>query len=330
MITDVVVGLQYGDEGKGKVTHHLCKKGHYSHVLRFNGGCNAGHTIIHNGKKFVTHHIPAGVFFGIKSIIGNGCVVNIAQFKKELDYLNSNGVKTKGLIFIAKNAHIITDEHLELDLKDKKIGSTKRGNGPAYSDKYARTGLRAEDVPELKEYLIDLYREFYHDHKNPKILCEGAQAFGLDIDWGDYPFVTSSHCTTASIFLNAIEPSSLRKVYGVCKAYETYVGMKRFQPTNPVFKKLQLYGNEYGSTTGRARQCNWLNLDFLKKSIKMNYVTHLVINKMDVLNDLGVWSLYEGDNTMYFPSDKEFKKHITENCYTGLTSVQFSYHPDKI
>ena len=156
MISDIVVDLQYGDCGKGKVTHHLCRTGEYTHVIRYNGGCNAGHTIFHQGKKFITHHIPAGVFFGIRSIIGPGCVVNVDQFFKEIGELNEGGINTDGLVFIAKNAHIITQEHIEEEAKYSKIGTTKRGNGPAYRDKYARTGVRAEEVAELRPYLIDM------------------------------------------------------------------------------------------------------------------------------------------------------------------------------
>ena len=163
MIADVVVDLQYGDCGKGKVTHYLCKEGNYTHVISYNGGCNAGHTIYHEQQRFVTHHIPAGVFFGIKSIIGGGCVVNVEQFFRELGELKAGGVDTEGLVFIAKNAHIITDEHLAEDAKDTAIGTTKRGNGPAYRDKFGRTGLRAEDVPELQPYLIDVYEELHHN-----------------------------------------------------------------------------------------------------------------------------------------------------------------------
>ena len=136
MFADVVVDLQYGDCGKGKVTHHLCKSGEYTHVVRYNGGCNAGHTIYHEGEKFVTHHIPSGVFFGIKSIIGPGCVVNPEQFFKEYNELKDAGLDIEGKIFIAENAHIITHNHLNEDGKDTAIGTTKRGNGPAYRDKY--------------------------------------------------------------------------------------------------------------------------------------------------------------------------------------------------
>jgi adenylosuccinate synthase len=267
MLADVVVGLSYGDEGKGKVTHSLLKNGNYTHCIRYNGGCNAGHTIYHNNEKFVTHHIPAGVFFGIKSIIGSGCVVNLEQFNNEIEMLNSAGIKTKGMIFIAKNAHIITNKHLEEDRKDTKIGTTKRGNGPAYRDKYNRAGLLAKDHPELPEnYLIDLYEELHNNHKEAIILFEGAQGFGLDIDWGDYPFVTSSHCTTAGALLNGLPPQSIRDVFGVAKAYDTYVGAKNFHGTSDVFNKIQKVGAEFGATTGRPRQCNWLNLDNLKKA----------------------------------------------------------------
>ena len=162
MIADVVVDLQYGDCGKGKVTHHLLKSGEYTHCIRYNGGCNAGHTIFHQGSKFVTHHIPAGVFFGVKSIIGPGCVVNLEQFFKELHDLQEAGIETAGMVFIASNAHIITEEHLREDRGDVKIGTTKRGNGPAYRDKYGRTGVRACDVPDLERYVVDVYDELYN------------------------------------------------------------------------------------------------------------------------------------------------------------------------
>ena len=181
MLADIVVGVQAGDEAKGKVTHHLCKNGNYTHVLRFNGGCNAGHTIYHEGKKFVTHHIPAGVFHGIKSIIGSGCVVNVEQFFKELEEIKEGGIEVDGKVFIARNAHIITNEHLEQDGRDSCIGTTKRGNGPAYRDKYNRTGVLAEHHHDLKPFLIDLYEELHESGKNIKILFEGAQGFGLDI-----------------------------------------------------------------------------------------------------------------------------------------------------
>jgi adenylosuccinate synthase len=336
MIADVVVGLQYGDEGKGKVTHHLCKTGDYTHVLRFNGGCNAGHTIFHEGRKFVTHHIPAGVFFGIKSIIGNGCVLDPVQFFRELDELESGGINTKGLIYIAKNCHVITDQHKEEDGKDTAIGTTKRGNGPAYRDKYSRDGYLAQDIPSLKPFLIDLHDEFWN-HGEVKILCEGAQGFGLDIDWGDYPFVTSSHCLTSSVLLNAIPHYAIRDVWGVAKAYETYVGTKQFQPPhNRVFQQIQEAGQEFGATTGRVRQCNWIDLPFLKRAVQLNAVNKIVFNKMDVIRQVQNWSLKnnngKSDFFEYYSTEEDFKHRIEEFLADAVKDLEihFSDNPHRI
>lgn len=331
MIADVVLGLQHGDEAKGKVTHYLCKYKDYTHVLRFNGGCNAGHTIYHEGKKFVTHHIPAGVFYGIKSIIGPGCVLNPTQFFKELKELESNGIDTKGKIFISKNTHIITDDHLAEELSESKIGTTKRGNGPAYRDKYARVGLQAAQVPSLEPYLIDMYEEFLSDTKAPtRVLCEGAQGFNLDIDWGDYPYVTSSHCGVGSLFLNGIPVRWLNDVWGVAKIYETYVGAKDFEPQteDQFFDKVREIGEEYGATTGRPRQCSWLDLDSLDRSVKMNSVTKLVINKMDVLRDLDRWELVNHGKVVSFNEEREVMDYIVSKFPN--VEIHFSDNKHKI
>ena len=311
MIADIVVGLQHGDEAKGKVTHHLCKDGDYTHVLRFNGGGNAGHTIYHNGKKFITHYIPAGVFYGIKSIIGSGCVINAKDFFDELQQLRKAGIDTS-LVKIAKNCHVITSDHQVEDGRDEVIGTTKKGNGTAYRNKYGRTGIQAKDALEFKPFLIDLYEEF-HMNKNIKILCEGAQGFELDIDWGDYPYVTSSHCTSSSALLNGIPPQAVRNVWGVGKVYDTYVGKKTFEPDEDIFPMLREIGQEYGATTGRPRQCNWLNLDSLKKSLAINGVTHLVLNKIDVLETVNRWSLYHGEDLIKFDTKKQMCEYIIEN-----------------
>ena len=331
MISDVVVGLSYGDEGKGKVTHHLLKSGEYTHCIRFNGGCNAGHTIYHNGVKFVTHHIPAGVFFGVKSIIGSGCVVNLEQFHSEIKMLEDGGINTKGLIYIATNAHIITNEHLEEDRRDTKIGTTKRGNGPAYRDKYDRCGMTASRHPDLVDsaYLIDMYEEL-HSGDEAVVLCEGAQGFGLDIDWGDYPFVTSSHCTTAGALLNGIPPQSIRRVFGVAKAYDTYVGSKRFHGYGEIFDKIQEEGSEFGATTGRPRQCNWLNIENLRRSIDINGVTDLVINKVDILRKVGTWGIKTGPVTINFDSEDRWKSYIENNFNVEAVNLTFSESPERI
>ena len=330
MIADVIVDLQYGDCGKGKITHYLCKYKHYTHVLRYNGGCNAGHTIYHEGQKFVTHHIPAGVFFGIKSIIGSGCVVNVSQFFKELKELEDGGISTKGLVYIAKNAHVITKEHLLEEEKESKIGTTKRGNGPAYRDKYSRKGIRAEEVEELKPYLIDLYEEFHEGYRRPVILCEGAQGFGLDVDWGDYPYVTSSHCTVAGALLNGIPHKWVRDVWGVAKIYETYVGSKEFEGSDPVFQKLRDCGEEYGATTGRPRQCNWMDFSLIKKSCDINNVNKLVFNKVDVLKEVGIYKLINKKEPVSFDSMREMQNWIKSGFNEDSVEIFFSEDKTKI
>lgn len=334
---DVIVDLQYGDCGKGKVSHYLASKNSYTHVLRYNGGCNAGHTIFHKGKKFVTHHIPAGVFFGVKSIIGSGCVLDPDQFFREIKMLEDGGIKTRGKIFIARNTHVITDAHKAEDRKrGGKIGTTGRGNGPAYREKYGRTGVRALEIKKLKPYLIDLYDEWYlpaqaGGKKEAVILAEGAQGFGLDIDWGDYPFVTSSHCTTAGALLNGLPATAIRNVWGVAKIYETYVGSKKFQPKGGVFTKIGDIGEEFGATTGRRRQTNWMNMQTLERAINMNGVTHLVFNKMDVLRQVGEWAVIDESKVRTFSSERDMKQFITKRLKPlGLKKVYFSEHKDRI
>jgi len=330
---DVIVDLQYGDCGKGKISHHLSHTNTYSHVLRYNGGCNAGHTIYHKGKKFVTHHIPAGVFFGVKSVIGNGCVLDPDQFFREIKMLEAGGVKTKGKIFIAENTHIVTGAHKAEDkIRGGKIGTTGRGNGPAYRDKYGRTGVRAKDIKKLKPYLINLYDEWYAK-KNAHILAEGAQGFGLDIDWGDYPFVTSSHCTTAGVLLNGLPPKAVKSVWGVAKMYETYVGSKKFQPKGDVFNKIGDIGEEFGSTTGRRRQVNWMDMQTLERAINMNGVTHVVFNKVDVLRTVGAWAVIDKNKVVKFKGEKTMKDFIVKRLRTlGLAKnrIYFSEHKDRI
>lgn len=309
--TDIIVDLQYGDCAKGKVAHHLCKNKAYTHILRYNGGCNAGHTIYHNGKKFVTHHIPAGVFYGIKSIIGPGCVLDPEQFFREIKELEEGGLDITGKIFIAKNTHVITESHKNEDAKDTTIGTTKRGNGQAYRDKYARTGIRAESIEALQPYLIDLYTEF-HTSGDVSILCEGAQGFGLDIDWGDYPYVTSSSCIVPSALANAIPYHSVKDVWGVAKMYETYVGQKQFEPDEDIFKEIREIGEEYGATTKRPRQCNWLNVDLLEKAVNINGITHAVFSKVDVLREVGVWKVLKNGSEVDLVSEEGMKKYITD------------------
>jgi adenylosuccinate synthase len=308
LITDIVLGLQHGDEGKGKVTHHLLKNGGYTHCVRFNGGCNAGHTIFHNGKKFVTHHIPAGVFFGVTSVIGNGCVVDPTKLQQEIDYLESHGIPVREHLRIAKNAHVITPFHKAEDSTDETIGTTRTGNGPAYRDKYNRTGIRACDIPDLEPFLVDIYEELS--------------------DWVDYPYVTSSHTGVAAAIQNGINPRSIRNVWGVIKAYETYVGKRNFQPDEEVFDRIQETGQEFGATTGRVRQCNWINIEEVQRAIDMNGVNRLVVNKMDVLREVGLWGTTKGR----IHGERHFRNHLNEEFgpLAGVDKVYFSDNPENI
>jgi adenylosuccinate synthase len=313
MIADIVVDLQYGDCGKGKIAHALCRENKYTHVIRYNGGCNAGHTIYHNGKKFVTHHIPCGVFFGIKSIIGPGCVVHVDTFLKEIQELEDAGIPARKLVHVATNAHLITDFHRAEDGKDEVIGTTKRGNGPAYRDKYGRKGVRAMDDPRLQPYIISMYHELYENeaYNNIEILFEGAQGFGLDVDWGDYPYVTSSHCTAGSALLNGVPPRAVRDVWGVAKIYETYVGAKDFEGPDEVFEDIRRVGQEFGATTGRPRQINWLDYDMLKMATRINGASKVVFNKMDVLEEVGSWCLYDGPNLYEFKTREDIETWLS-------------------
>ena len=320
---DVIVDLQAGDTGKGKVAHHLARSGEYDYVLRYNGGSNAGHTVYHNGVKVVTHQVPVGVLHGIKSIIGPGCVVNVPALAREIQDLMFAGINTTGLIFVDKRAHIVTSEHLEEDGTDTKIGTTRQGIGPAYRDKYGRVGKRMGDdvLSDFgKEFtstmftVVDVNDILFTDNTQYRILCEGAQGFNLDIDWGDYPYVTSSHCTVGSVCLNGIPPHKIRKVFGVLKAYETYVGNKEIPVSEvdaPIFERIQEVGNEFGATTGRKRRVNWLNLNEVTRAMHINGVTNLIINKADVLDEVGEFAVYVDEgNPIRFSNAQVFRQFV--------------------
>lgn len=330
---DVIVDLQAGDTGKGKVCYSLSQiPNEYTHVIRYNGGGNAGHTIYKDGKKIVTHFIPTGIVSGLKSIIGPGCVVNIPKFLKEVEELENEGIEVQGKLFIDKRVHIITDKHIDTDSKDTEIGTTKTGNGPAYIDKYGRKGVRASDFElELSNYLIDIYEELHGDAEC-KILFEGAQGFELDVDWGDYPYVTSSHCTVGSAILNGVPPQLIRKVYGVAKVYRTYVGSKTFETPSEIFDKIREIGNEYGATTGRKRQVDWLDLDELLKATKINGVTDVILNKLDILQQVNDFRFYQDGDLKYLNqiSFQFFIQELLKNTCQTVKTVKFSTTPNNI
>lgn len=332
MKVTVLVGLQHGDEGKGKISHALNTENSFDCFVRFNGGPNAGHTIYHNGNKVVLHQIPCGIMQNKPCLISSSCVVDINKLNVEAEMLKEIGINVKDLLHIAYNVHIITNDNIEEDKKTNVIGTTGSGIGPTYSHKALRTGTRFCDIES--EYKSVKPFEFLSNYTN--IFMEGAQGFELDIDYGDYPFVTSSSCITGSIFINGISPHIVPSVVGVSKLYDTYVGSKKFQPDDEVFVKLQELGHEFGATTGRSRQCNWLNITKLINSININGVNTIYINKCDVIEDLGVFKILEEINgimeTLEFETIDDMKNYIRYTLINraNARSVIFSGNPNHI
>jgi adenylosuccinate synthase len=330
---DVLLGLQWGDEGKGKVVDVLTP--HYDVVARFQGGPNAGHTLEFEGQKYVLRSIPSGIFQGDKiNIIGNGVVLAPDLFMDEARALEASGHDLKGRLYISKKAHLIMPTHRVLDAayeaqKGKnRVGTTGKGIGPTYTDKVSRTGLRVGDILENFEAKyaaakarheailrsldfdydiadverrwmegIDYLRQFTivdSEHvingllrEGKNVLCEGAQGTMLDVDFGSYPFVTSSNtiCAGACSGLG-IGPNRIGEVYGIMKAYCTRVGAGPF-PTelfDDTGRRIRDLGHEYGAVTGRERRCGWIDLVALRYSIMVNGVTQLIMMKSDVLD----------------------------------------------
>lgn len=333
--TDILLGLQWGDEGKGKIVDVLSQS--YSVVARFQGGPNAGHTIHFDGKKFVLHTIPSGIFREeCQNVVGNGVVIDPVRFEQEITNLRSAGYQPEKNLKISLRAHLILPSHRMLDAASEKakgkekIGSTLRGIGPTYMDKTGRNGLRVGDVFQadfeqryhrLKRKHLDIVRPldpdaqidpneeaaffnsldnlrtlhcenteyFLHEiqSKGASILAEGAQGTLLDIEFGTYPYVTSSNTTAAGACSGlGISPRRIRKVMGIFKAYTTRVGSGPF-PTellDGTGQKIRDQGAEYGSTTGRPRRCGWLDLVALNYAVMINGVTDLMMMKSDVLS----------------------------------------------
>ena len=291
IISDVVVGLQHGDEGKGKITFDLLKKNQYQYSIRYNGGPNTGHTIyINPSTKIILHQIPIGILLEKPSIIGTGCVIDIEKLNEEIIYLENKGFKhVRHNLFIAHNAHIIQNIHIQIDKTKNSIETTGCGIGPCYVDKYDRKGIRVKDCldkfAQLNLTVISIPEYFSKiNNFNLQILFEGAHGYSIDIDWGDYPYCTSSSCVSGAISNCGIPASTIRHVYGCCKLYDTYVGSKNFQPDNDHY--LEQLGKEFETT--RKRQCNWLNLYDLKKSIIVNGCTHIIFNKCDIFQEINI------------------------------------------
>lgn len=335
MNADILLGLQWGDEGKGKIVDYLAKN--YNIIARFQGGPNAGHTLKVNGESFVLHTIPSGIFNeGVLNVIGNGVVIDPITLKKEIDRLKLLGVDVSKRLVVSNRAQLILPTHKQLDAAsearkgEEKIGSTLRGITPAYMDKTGRNGLRVGDMvlhdfkkryEQLKEKhftLLKLY-DFEFDindmeqqwfegieamkqlklvnaeyllndelKKGKRILAEGAQGTMLDVDFGTYPYVTSSNTIAASACKGlGIPPTSIKEVIGISKAYCTRVGGGPF-PTelkDETGDRIRKIGGEFGATTGRPRRCGWIDLPALKYACLLNGVTQIIITKADVLND---------------------------------------------
>ena len=335
MKADVLLGLQWGDEGKGKIVDVLTSK--YDIIARFQGGPNAGHTLEFDGIKHVLHTIPSGIFHpGIINLIGNGVVIDPVIFEREINDIKALNIPMSELL-ISKKAHLILPTHKLLDSASEKakgkekIGSTLKGIGPTYMDKTGRNGLRVGDISavdfkarykKLKQkhiQLLNFYDFEYEleelemawfaslatlksfDHiesehyihnalkENKKILAEGAQGTLLDIDFGSYPFVTSSNTITAGACTGlGIAPNKIGEVFGIFKAYCTRVGSGPFPSElfDEIGDRLAKVGNEFGSTTGRARRCGWIDIPALKYAININGVTQLIMMKADVLSGI--------------------------------------------
>ena len=290
----VVVGLQFGDEGKGKILDFLICP--WDACVRFQGGPNAGHTIVRGQQKHVLHSLPTGMLHQkVDNYIGAGCVIDPEGLEKEIVNLKAEGAY-HGRLFISPKAHIITAEHKQQDSESeisREIGTTKRGIGPAYTDKSRRTGVRAGNVLDINSStfrdndvkfgdIIDTFDFSRYD----TVYYEGAQGTMLDVDHGSYPYVTSSNTVSGAACTGAgVPPTHISTVIGVTKGYTTRVGSGPFptEVTGAAGDHLGRVGNEYGSTTGRKRRCGWLDLVALRAAVRTNGVTGLAVTKLDVL-----------------------------------------------
>ena len=368
MACTVVIGSQWGDEGKAKMIDYLTWDADV--VVRYQGGANAGHTVVVNGKKYVFHLIPSGILHENKvCVIGNGLVLDPLQLIEEVNKLELEGIEVKNRLLISDSAHLILPYHKVLDsameeLREDKIGTTNRGIGPCYSDKCLRIGIRAGDIfnkSALKERLefilklknlqlerifdkpsykmeditniLDAFKEkaanmitntedYLHSaiKDGKKIILEGAQGYGLDIDHGTYPFVTSSSPTIGGALLGTgLNSFNVNDVIGVVKAYVTRVGEGPF-PTEDKGKdgdRLRVNGKEFGSTTGRPRRCGWFDIEFLKHSCRINGFTSLALTKLDVLSGfkkikVAVGYEYKGKKSNYHQSLIDGAKPVYE------------------
>ena len=359
MPVKVLIGSQWGDEGKGKIIDVLCKNADF--IVRYQGGHNAGHTLVVNNKKYILHLIPSGIHSKKTAcVIGNGVLINPEQIQKEFNYLINHGINLSKRLQISSRSHLIFSYHSIYDAykenlmnENEQIGTTKKGIGPGYSDKTSRCGLRTDDIfhPELfkekfkknfnhyqklikelggpslkfeetfdkawsacqflKQFITDTVSTLNQAIKENKLIfCEGAQGAWLDIDYGTYPYVTSSNTGSGGVTIGTgIAPHHITNVLGVAKLYTTRVGKGAF-PTElncDLGKKLQEVGKEYGATTGRPRRCGWFDAVAVAYAIMINGINSLAVTKMDVLDcfkEIKICTAYELNGTIinYVPS----------------------------
>jgi adenylosuccinate synthase len=371
---DVLLGLQFGDEGKGKIVDYLSQD--YDVIARFSGGNNAGHTIYtKSGEKIVLHLIPSGILNDCTNIIGNGVVINPFALKEEIEMLESLGVDVKSKLIISDKAHILLPTHIKFDTsyeiqKGKSaIGSTLKGIGPCYTDKIARKGFRIKDIFEedfkqkirtkylddltlisylnrsdldysqqelemfyeacefIKNYRIEqtefLINKYLDEDKS--VLAEGAQAAGLDIEFGTYPYVTSSLTTTSGVCLGlGVAPKRIGTVYGVIKAYSTRVGNGPFETElfDEVGEFISKEGKEIGATTGRKRRCGWLDLEQVKYACMICGVDQIIMTKADVLSGLEEVKFYNSEYKTFKGWGKLSRKGLDNSFIEYVESVQ--------
>jgi adenylosuccinate synthase len=335
MIIDIILGCSYGDEGKGKVVHSLMERNKYDLSVRFNGSCNAGHTVYKNEEKFVLHQLPVGILTENSYIlISSDCLVDLPKLTKEINEIKSKGIDVSNRLFISQACHLITPEAIEYDQKNNLIGTTGSGIGPTYADKMLRKGKRVEnfkdDFINLGFQIVnmsDFWTSSFVSENINSVLLEGAQGFGLDINWtNNYPYCTSSTCTIAGAINTGIQFKDIRNVYGISKAYDTYVGLSKFQPEDDNnLNMIGEHGKEFGSTTGRRRQCNYLNLNNLKTALMVNNCNICIVNKVDILKDLNIFKVIDNDNVINFDNWDDMQKYIVD--YYPAVQYIFSESP---
>lgn len=328
-VSDIVLGTSFGDEGKGKIVYSLLKQHQYQLCIRFNGSGNAGHTVyLDDGRIAITHQLPVGILCdGVQCLISSDCLVDIERLKQEIADIESLGFQIKDRLFISEACHIITDDAIAFDRANNKIGTTGSGIGPTYSKKMLRTGIRvadkAEEIIALGATIVNM-RDFWRSTRATHVLLEGAQGFELDINWtANYPYCTSSTCGIAGAINTGIPLRSIRHVYGIAKAYDTYVGTMEFQPVgDEMLEKIGKVGKEFGATTGRKRQCNYLNLNNLLDALKYNSCTVCVMNKCDVLQEVDYFCVILDKIKTEFSTWEVMRDWLTDRIRMAIPGIQ--------